>query len=172
MLRFSGGALQQAEYEPWPLPTRPSPPSRPDQSGSRVSSAILAWLPPREREIATIIYARSVLSANDIRRFLARPLTNSAVRSMLTRLEAKGVIQKKREGKKFLYSPAIPDHVARERVLLQVSQDYFGGWLQEAALALLALVEKEKPDAIGNLGRHVLRAQRHRRAQGARILPA
>ena len=166
MLPLSSGDLADANFQrqagscaAGPLP---GDTHQIDQTVSPINSAMLAWLAPREREIATIVYAHGVLSANEARRFLVRPLSSGAIRSMLTRLEAKGVICKRKEGKKFLYAPAIPDQVARERALCRLSQDYFGGSLQEAALALLALVEKHRPGEIQTVARQIVRHRSQR----------
>jgi len=166
MLPLSSGDLAEADLQrrdgPWAAVELPGNAHQYDQAVSPINSAMLAWLAPREREIATIVYAHGVLSANEAGRLLVRPLSNSAIRSMLVRLEAKGVIRKRKEGKKFLYAPAIPDQVARERALCRLSQDYFGGSLQEAALALLALVEKHRPDEIQTVARQIVRHRSQR----------
>lgn len=105
-------------------------------------------LPRREREVATIVYAQGEASAEDVCRALADPLSNAAVRSMLHRIEAKGLISRRRDGKRYLYRAAHPDHNAREAALRRVSRDYFGGSLACAARALTELLENENlPDA-------------------------
>jgi predicted transcriptional regulator len=166
MLPLTSGDLAQADLQQRDVSQAgvalPSEARQYDQAVSPINSAMLAWLAPREREVATIVYAHGVLSANEVRRFLVRSLSNSAIRSMLVRLEAKGIIRKRKEGKKFLYAPAIPDQIARERALCRLSQDYFGGSLQEAALALLALVEKHRPGEIQTVARQIVRHRSQR----------
>ncbi len=127
-------------------------------------STTLLWLPARERELATIIYTRGELSAREAGRAVAAPLTDSAIRTMLRRLEAKGVVVRRKVGKKFLYAAAIPDQVAREGALRRLSLDYFNGSLQEAALALLLLVDEQQPGVVRSLSRR-LRHRRGRRAE-------
>ena len=60
----------------------------------------------REREVAEAVYALGEASAGEIASCLSDPLSNSAVRSMLGRLEAKGVLRHRRKGRKFYYRPA------------------------------------------------------------------
>lgn len=103
--------------------------------------AMLARLAPREREIAAIIYTHGVLTANEARSYLVKPLSNSAIRSMLTRLAAKGVIQRRRSGNKDLFAPVAPDRELCDRALRRVCDDYFGGSLIDTAVALFALAE-------------------------------
>jgi len=97
-------------------------------------------LPSREQEIARIVYARAQASATDICAALPDPLSNAAVRSMLRRLETKGVVRRRKEGKKFLYVPAEPNEAARRRALLQLSRDYFDGSLTATAETLAAML--------------------------------
>ena len=160
-----------------PPPARPAndvglDPGRPKRGRPRLypvpplCTTTLLWLPARERELATIIYTRGELSACEAGRAVADPLTNSAIRTMLRRLEAKGVVVRRKVGNKFLYAAAIPDQVAREGALRQLSRDYFNGSLQEAALALLLLVDEQQPGVVRSLSRR-LRHRRGRRADSA-----
>ena len=109
----------------------------------------LARLAPREREVAEIVYACGRgISADEVRHALGDPLSNSAVRSMLGRLAAKGLLATRRAGKKFLYLPAIADAAAREAAILRLAQDYFAGSLAEAAMATLALARRRRPASV------------------------
>ena len=108
---------------------------------------MLHGLPRREREIAELIYARGEASAEDICRALADPLSNAAVRTMLQRIQAKGVIRRRREGRKYLYSAARPDAAAREAALRRISRDYFEGSLACAARTLADMLDRETPPA-------------------------
>ncbi|HTU09933.1 MAG TPA: BlaI/MecI/CopY family transcriptional regulator [Allosphingosinicella sp.] len=106
----------------------------------------LARLARREREVAEIVYACGRgITADEVRLALSDPLSNSAVRSMLTRLAAKGLLATRKAGKKFVYLPAIADDDAREKAILRLAQDYFAGSLAEAAMATLALARRRRP---------------------------
>ncbi len=104
-------------------------------------------LPRREREIAEIVYAKGEASAEDVCRALSDPLSNAAVRTMLQRIEAKGMIRRRRDGKRYLYSAALPDRIAREAALQRVSRDYFDGSLACTALALTEMLDRESASA-------------------------
>ena len=109
----------------------------------------LARLATREREVAEVVYAYGRgITADEVRLALADPLSNSAVRTMLTRLAAKGLLTFRRSGKKFLYLPAVTDEDAREAAILRLAQDYFAGSLAEAAMAMLALARRRRPAAL------------------------
>ena len=104
---------------------------------------MLHRLPPRERQIAEIVHQRGEASATEIANALPVPLSSGAVRSMLSRLQNKGVIRRRRDGKRFVYLPARANPAAREAVLRRVSRDYFDGSLARAADAMIALRDAE-----------------------------
>ena len=103
---------------------------------------MLARLAPREREVATIVYTHGMISAEEARTLLAKPLSNSAIRSMLSRLEAKGILRKRKAGNRHLFGPVLPDHRLREQALRRLCNDYFGGSLLDAALALVEMTDR------------------------------
>ena len=108
----------------------------------------LSWLPRREREIADIVYAQGEASAAEICRALPDPLSNAAVRSMLTRLEKKGVLRRRKQGNRHFYAPAATDQAARESALRRVSRDHFGGSLAETVAQLLEMLRSDEAAAL------------------------
>ena len=109
----------------------------------------VSWLAPREREVAEIVYARGEASATDVCSALSDPITNAAVRSMLTRLHAKGVLRRRKEGKRYVYVPAATDQAAREAALRKISRDYFGGSLAKTAAAVIEMAKRGDRSSIG-----------------------
>ena len=107
-------------------------------------------LPRREREVAEIVHARGEASAVEICEALADPISNAAVRSMLTRLEAKGVVRRRKEGKRFFYAPAAGE-AARESALKRLSREHFGGSLAALAAAAFDFAKAELEAAAGAL---------------------
>jgi len=110
-------------------------------------SGVSSWirirrLAPREREVAELVYSRGEASATEICEALSEPLSNAAVRSMLGRLERKGLVRRRKEGRRYLYLPALADQSVREIALRRVSHDYFGGSLAAAAVALSDLARR------------------------------
>ena len=102
----------------------------------------LKRLPPREREIADIILMRGEATAREVVDALAVPISNSAVRSMLRRLEAKGVLRSVRSGNKLVYLPSTLVLNSRESVLRRVAMDYFDGSLSSLALCISAMQDR------------------------------
>ena len=92
----------------------------------------------REREILDILFALgNDGSAEDIRERLTDPPSYSAVRAMLVKLEAKGVIRHRAEGLRYVYSPVASKSSAQKRAVSRLLSVFFGGSASEAAAALL-----------------------------------
>ncbi len=100
-------------------------------------------LAPVERAVAEIVYSQGGASAADICRLLPRPIGNSAVRSMLARLDAKGVVRRRRQGKKFIYLPAVSDEAVRAAALRRLAEDHFGGSPSAMARAVEVWASRE-----------------------------
>lgn len=95
----------------------------------------------REREIASLVYRRSLATAAQVEQALAHEVSNPAVRSMLNRLVHKGVlnrVQMKSNGA-FIYAPAISDQSERERNITEVVDDFFDGSLPLLCEAVASL---------------------------------
>ena len=92
----------------------------------------------REREILDVLYALGDnASADEIRERLTDPPTYSAVRAMLAKLEAKGVIRHRAEGLRYVYSPVTSRTTAQKKAISNLMKVFFGGSASEAATALL-----------------------------------
>ena len=116
----------------------------------------LTKLPPREQEIAAIVYLHTNVTAKDLEAALSNEITNSAIRCMLGRLIAKGVLRRRKGyGKTFIYSPALLLPDIQERALERVAEDYFGGSLFQASQRLLMLMRKREPEALTALSRQL-----------------
>ncbi len=92
----------------------------------------------REREIMdALLELGDEASAEDIRSKLPDPPSYSAVRAMLAKLEAKGVIKHREKGLKYVYSPTTPRSAARRSALQRLVRVFFGGSPGQTATALL-----------------------------------
>jgi BlaI family transcriptional regulator, penicillinase repressor len=92
----------------------------------------------REREILDILFALGNSgSAEEIRERLSDPPSYSAVRAMLVKLEAKGVIRHRAEGLRYVYSPVASKSSAQKRAVSKLLSVFFGGSPSQAATALL-----------------------------------
>jgi BlaI family transcriptional regulator, penicillinase repressor len=102
-----------------------------------VAKAVPQKLSRREREIMDVLFALGEAAAEDIRGRLVDPPSYSAVRAMLTRLEAKGHIRHREEGLRYVYAPTMAPAAARRDALRQYVRTFFGGSLGEMVTSLL-----------------------------------
>ncbi|MEP7274654.1 MAG: BlaI/MecI/CopY family transcriptional regulator [Acidobacteriota bacterium] len=92
----------------------------------------------REREIMDALFALGEnASAEDVRARLTDPPSYSAVRAMLVKLEAKGFIRHREEGRRYVYSPTRSRASAQRTALHKLVRVFFGGSTTETVTALI-----------------------------------
>jgi predicted transcriptional regulator len=126
---------------------------------------MLSKLPPRERQIVDILYERGPVLVADICEALPDPLSGSAVRAMLKRLEDKGYVTRIESERGFLYSPAVSDSVAKKSALTEIVRVFFNGSPASAASALLGMSDKLKEDELSQLEEMIARARKEKGGQ-------
>jgi predicted transcriptional regulator len=126
---------------------------------------MLSKLPPRERQIVDILYERGPLVVGDICDVLPDPLSGSAVRAMLKRLEDKGYVQRSESDRGYLYSPVVSETAAKKSALSEIVRVFFDGSPASAASALLGMSEKLKDNELDELEAMIARA---RQAKGSK----
>lgn len=93
----------------------------------------------RERQIVEVLYRLGKASVAEVLVELPDPPSYSAVRGMLTLLEDKGHVRHKREGMRYIYTPAVAPAKARQSALRQLVSTFFEGSPVAAAAALLEM---------------------------------
>jgi predicted transcriptional regulator len=126
---------------------------------------MLSKLPPRERQIVDILYERGPVLVSDICEALPDPLSGSAVRAMLKRLEDKCYVTRSESERGFLYSPAVSDTVAKKSALTEIVRVFFNGSPASAATALLGMSDRLKETELDELEQMIARA---RQAKGGK----
>ena len=121
---------------------------------------MLSKLPPRERQIVDILYERGPLLVADICDALPDPLSGSAVRAMLKRLEDKGYVTRDESERGYLYSPTVSDTVAKKTALSEIVRVFFNGSPASAASALLGMSDRLKDDELSQLEEMIARARK------------
>ena len=116
---------------------------------------MITSLPRREREIFEILCSAGEATAADVRRAMADPPSHSAVRTMLTRLEAKGMISHRTVDQAYVYRSVPQAAKVRETALQQLVKTFFDGSAASAATALLGLTRTLKPDEVDALQRAI-----------------
>ena len=116
----------------------------------------------REREIMDILFALGQGAAEEIRERLSDPPSYSAVRTMLGRLEAKGVIRHHEEGLRYVYAPTTSPATARRSALRQHARTFFGGSFGALVTSLLRQ-ETWTDDELNDLHAEIERAREERK---------
>jgi BlaI family transcriptional regulator, penicillinase repressor len=99
----------------------------------------LPGLSPAQREIMEIVWERGELSASDVRAILSqtRELARNTARTLLERMEQKGWLKHREEGRTYLYSAAQPRPAAIGQAVLNVVEHVCGGSPEVLLTALL-----------------------------------
>jgi BlaI family transcriptional regulator, penicillinase repressor len=91
----------------------------------------------RERQIVEVVYSMKQGSVADVRAAIRNPPSYSAVRTTLTILVRKGVLQQKKSGRRFLYAPTLPAAEARRMAVRRLLQTYFENSVEQAVAGLI-----------------------------------
>lgn len=108
-------------------------------------------LPRREREIFEILCSAGRATAGQVRDMMKDPPSYSAVRTMLARLEAKGLATHQAGEQAYVYQSVPRPATVRESALKQMVRTFFNGSAASAATALLGLskgLSNEELDAL------------------------
>lgn len=119
-------------------------------------------LPRREREIFEILCSAGEATAAQVREAMADPPSYSAVRTMLGRLEAKGMVKHRVEEQSYVYRSVPQPAKVRESALRQLVKTFFDGSAASAATALLGLSEKLDDEELDALQRAIDEAKERR----------
>ena len=101
-------------------------------------------------------------SVEDVRQRLSDPPGYSAVRAMLVKLEAKGYVQHREEGLRYVYSPTKSRTAAQRSALQKIVQVFFGGSPGQTVTALLKQ-EKWTDDELDALRDEIEKVRQDRR---------
>lgn len=100
----------------------------------------LKKLSRREREVMEHLYLLGEALATDIQTKLGPDTKNAATRKILTNLLEKGVIRRRKDGRRYVYTPIVAAEAVGTSALKQVMSTFFGG---SFANGLLGLLESE-----------------------------
>ena len=119
-------------------------------------------LPRREREIFEILCSRGEATAADVRESMKDPPSYSAVRTMLSRLEAKGMVKHRTVEQSYVYKSVPQPAKVRESALKSMVKTFFDGSAASAATALLGLTKSLDKDELDALQRAIDEAKERR----------
>lgn len=116
-------------------------------------------LPRRERELFEILCSAGEATAADVRKAMKDPPSYSAVRTMLARLEAKGLVKHRAVDQAYVYKSVPQPAKIRESALKQMVKTFFDGSAANAATALLGLTKSLSPDEAEALQKAIRNAE-------------
>ena len=96
-------------------------------------------LTPAQREIMEVVWERGEVTAKDVLRVLLRTRTvaRNTVRTLLERMEDKGWLKHRAEGRTFLYTAARPRHDTVGQKIREIVETVCGGSPEALVTALL-----------------------------------
>lgn len=122
----------------------------------------------REREILDIIYRHGSATAADVQAELSDAPVYGAVRTMLTRLEAKGHITHREDGPRYVYEPTVAPQRARALAFEWLTRTFFSGSVVDAAAAALDHAATEMSETeLGELTALVDRMREAEKGEGS-----
>lgn len=101
--------------------------------------AELPDLSPAQREIMEIVWEREEVTAQEVRRTLSqtRNVARNTVRTLLERMENKGWLKHRAEGRTFFYTSARPRHDTIGQKVREIVETVCGGSPETLVAALL-----------------------------------
>ncbi len=96
-------------------------------------------LSKREREIMNILIEHSEGDVADVISHMHNPSSYSSIRKILSIMFEKKLLVRKKEGRKYIYSPAISREKAVNTAVNQLLNTYFDNSLETAVTTLLKL---------------------------------
>ncbi len=116
-------------------------------------------LPRREREIFELLCSAGEATAAEVRAAMKDAPSYSAVRTLLTRLEARGVVKHRVVDQAYVYKSVPQPAKVRESALTQMVRTFFDGSAASAATALLGLTKSLSPDEAEALQKAIREAE-------------
>lgn len=107
---------------------------------------VIDALPRREREVFETLCRLGSGATAEVRGALSDPLSDSAVRTMLSRLEAKGLVERTSGPDGVRFSPVQETETVAVSALRRVIDTFFAGSAASAATALLGMGQRLTPE--------------------------
>lgn len=123
---------------------------------------MIETLPRREREVFEILCRLEAATAADVRRAMSGEPSDSAVRTLLSRLEAKKLVVRRADEQAYVYAPAPEPQALATSALQRLVATFFNGSAASAATALLGLTNELKPEELEALKRAIEEAEERR----------
>ena len=91
----------------------------------------------RERQVMDVVFRLGEASVSEVLERVPDAAGYNAIRNTLSILSEKGFVRHRREGHRFIYSPAVALSAAKRSAVRHLMQTFFGGSPREAILTML-----------------------------------
>jgi len=116
---------------------------------------VIESLPRREREVFETLCRLETGTAAGVRNALTDTLSDSAIRTLLARLETKGLVGREAGAEGFVYRPVPRTETVAAGALQRMIDTFFAGSAASAATALLGMGQRLTPDEAAALERAI-----------------
>jgi BlaI family penicillinase repressor len=122
-----------------------------------------------EREVMHLVWLSGPLTADDVRALLARRLTDSTIRTVLRRLEAKGYVRHTVGARAFVYRAAEPRAKVAAQAVKRIVDWFCNGSLEELLLGMVdhAVLDRREFQVLAQKIRRAKDDGARNRARGA-----
>ncbi|WP_367874028.1 BlaI/MecI/CopY family transcriptional regulator [Luteolibacter sp. Populi] len=91
----------------------------------------------RERQVMDILYRMGEATAQEVMDQMADPPTYSAVRALLATMIEKSLLSFRKDSRRYVYRPAVPEKKAKRSALKSLLSTFFEGKPENLVAALL-----------------------------------
>lgn len=105
-------------------------------------------LTPPQLEILRVLWGRSEATVIEIHHALSagRPLASTTIATLLSRLEKRGLVTYRTEGRQYVYRAVLQEREAQQHALLEVTRGLFAGDVPSMVSQLLSSHELHPGD--------------------------
>lgn len=96
-----------------------------------------AALSPLETEIMDFVWRRGRVTAGEVHAAFSRQMTNPSVRTLLRRIESKGFLTHTRDGRAFIYTPAVAADAVARGALRRLLDRFYAGSVEQLLTGLV-----------------------------------
>lgn len=97
----------------------------------------------REQQIMNVIYKQSNATVSDVVKKIKNPPSYSSIRTIMNIMVDKGILVRKKQGKRYIYSAKVPRKKAIRSAVKQILNTYFDNSVESAVNALLQIHSKD-----------------------------
>lgn len=112
-----------------------------------MTASVHRRLSRREREVMDALFRNGEGTVAEVIEGMPSPPSYSAVRATLRTLEEKGHVRHREDGPRYVYLPTVAPEHARTDALRHMVRTFFGGSLERAVTALIAMSDADISDA-------------------------